>query len=99
MSQPTRVRNGFRFGPFILDADTGELYKNGKLFKRLRPHAQKVLLELVKRAGAILQSEELRELVCGIGWQVRGYGLEIIMWGLCEDLEDSANHSQYIELR
>src|SRR5947209_8107743 len=97
MSQPTRVRNGFRFGPFILDADTGELYKNGKLFKRLRPQAHKVLLELVKRAGEIVQREELRELVWGKGGQVPGYGLENIMWVLREDLEDSANHPLYIE--
>jgi excisionase family DNA binding protein len=48
MNQPTKILNGFRVGRFLLDADTGELYENGKLCKRLRPQAHKLRGELAQ---------------------------------------------------
>ena len=51
----------FRFGVFEMDADTGELRKEGKMQSRLREQAIRVLVMLLERPRDLVTREELRE--------------------------------------
>ncbi len=60
MASPVRLASTFRFGPYSLDAYTGELRKSGIPIK-LRFQAVQVLHMLAKRAGQVVTREEIRE--------------------------------------
>jgi len=57
------------FGPFRLDAATGELFRDGQALK-LQPQPARVLLMLVSRAGELVTREELREALWTEGTSV-----------------------------
>jgi DNA-binding winged helix-turn-helix (wHTH) protein len=97
MNQPTNILNGFRAGQFVLDGDTGELYRDGKLCKRLRPQALIVLVALLERSPGVVKREDLMRLLWGNG-QIPEDGLKKIISWLREDLEDSASDPQYIQV-
>lgn len=50
----------FRFGEFELDPEAGELRRNGRKLK-LQPQPFKLLLLLVRRPGALVTREEIRQ--------------------------------------
>jgi cholera toxin transcriptional activator len=51
----------FRFGVFELDAQSGELRKEGKALPRIRDQALRILLMLLERPRDVVTREELRE--------------------------------------
>jgi cholera toxin transcriptional activator len=51
----------FRFGVFELDAQSGELRKEGKTQPRIRDQALRILLILLERPREVVTREELRE--------------------------------------
>src|ERR1700674_1365324 len=51
----------FRFGVFELDAQSGELRKEGKAQPRIRDQALRILLMLLERPREVVRREELRE--------------------------------------
>jgi WD40 repeat protein/DNA-binding winged helix-turn-helix (wHTH) protein len=98
MHNPERVRNGFRFGPFLLDEETGELYRNGNVFKRLRPQEHKVLVALLEHTPSAIKWPELVELLWGKGGKQPEGGLKKVIRWLRKDLEDSARSPQFIQV-
>ena len=58
------ARSGFRFGPFELDARTGELRKAGHLLK-LAPQPGKLLLLLVSHVGQLVTREQIKSDLWG----------------------------------
>jgi DNA-binding winged helix-turn-helix (wHTH) protein/HEAT repeat protein len=97
MDHPERVRIGFRFGPFLLDRETRELYRNGQLYKPLREQACKVLVRLLERAPTVVTREELVALVWGKGKEIE-FGLANIIGDLRKDLGDSKDDPQYVQV-
>lgn len=97
MSELARIRNGFCFGSFILDGDTGELYRHQELFKRLRPQEHKVLAALLDRCPAVIRRQELVTLLWGQGQEPDGGLKKVIAW-LREDLGDSSYDPKFIEV-
>jgi TolB-like protein/DNA-binding winged helix-turn-helix (wHTH) protein/Flp pilus assembly protein TadD len=61
--QPTH-RTSRQFGPFSLDAQTGELTRNG-LRVRLQPQPARMLILLTDTPGALVTREEIRRQVWG----------------------------------
>jgi DNA-binding winged helix-turn-helix (wHTH) protein len=57
-TQGTQQR--FRFGEFELDTEAGELRRNGARLK-LQPQPLKLLALLVRRSGALVSREEIRQ--------------------------------------
>ena len=66
-TQVTRTR--FRFGEYELDGDAGELRRNGSPLK-LQPQPFKLLLLLVRRAGALVTRDEIRQELWADGTHV-----------------------------
>lgn len=56
----TVSRELFRFGDFELDVDTGELRRKNRRLK-LQPQPFKLLLLLVRKKGALVTREEIRQ--------------------------------------
>jgi DNA-binding winged helix-turn-helix (wHTH) protein len=56
----TASRELFRFGDFELDVDTGELRRKNRRLK-LQPQPFKLLLLLVRKRGALVTREEIRQ--------------------------------------
>lgn len=56
----TAPRELFRFGDFELDVDTGELRRKNRRLK-LQPQPFKLLLLLVRKKGALVTREEIRQ--------------------------------------
>jgi DNA-binding winged helix-turn-helix (wHTH) protein len=56
----TAPRELFRFGDFELDVDTGELRRKNRRLK-LQPQPFKLLLLLVRKRGALVTREEIRQ--------------------------------------
>jgi DNA-binding winged helix-turn-helix (wHTH) protein/Tol biopolymer transport system component len=86
-----------RFGPFELDAASGELRKHGSLIK-LQPQPLKVLLLLIQRAGRVLTREEIQRCLWSDSTFVdfeRGINFSINQ--IREALADSAEKPRYIE--
>jgi DNA-binding winged helix-turn-helix (wHTH) protein len=86
MSDPAQIANGFRFGPFSLDRESGDLYKNGRRLKRLRRQDHKVLVKLVDREPEVVSREELIAEVWGEQGSEPGGGLTGIVRELREAL-------------
>jgi DNA-binding winged helix-turn-helix (wHTH) protein len=100
MNQRVGIRNGYRFGPYFLDPSTGDLYLDGRPKpKRLRRQALAVLLELLGRAGEVVEREVLKGLVWKgreIGDPERGLN-KIVVW-IRRQIADSADNPCYIEV-
>ena len=85
------------FGPFEVNAHTGELCKRGKPV-RLSGQPFQILLLLVAKPGDLLTREELREQLWADGTFVDfDHGLNAAINKLRRALGDSADHPRYIE--
>ncbi len=85
------------FGPFEMDAASGELLKHGV---RLRLSGQpfRILLLLVNHAGEVISQERLKKEIWGDGVFVDfEHGLHAAINKLRQALGDSAENSRYIE--
>jgi DNA-binding winged helix-turn-helix (wHTH) protein/WD40 repeat protein len=91
------VRSLYRFGVFELDAQTGELRRNGIKLK-LQDQPYQVLLELLEHAGQTVTREQLRSAL----WEADTFvdfetGLNTTIKRLRETLGDSAENPTFIE--
>jgi len=85
------------FGPFEMDASTGELFKHGSRI-RLSGQPLRILLILSSNPGALITRDQLREQIWGAGTFVDfEHGLNAAMNKLRRALGDSAETPKYIE--
>lgn len=97
MPLPYEIRALYRFGVFELDAQTGELRRNGIKLK-LQDQPYQVLLKLLEHAGQTVTRDELRTTL----WQADTFvdfetGLNTTIKRLRETLGDSAENPAFIE--
>ena len=86
-----------RFGPFVLNADTGELRKHG-VRVRLSGQPFQILLLLLANPDGLVTREELREQLWSDGTFVDfEHGLNAAINKLRRALGDSAEHPLYVE--
>jgi DNA-binding winged helix-turn-helix (wHTH) protein/dipeptidyl aminopeptidase/acylaminoacyl peptidase len=91
---PVRI---FRFGPFQLDARTGELRKRG-VRVRLPDQSLQVLLMLLERPGDVVLREEIREKLWPDDTIVEfDPSINAAVKKLREALGDSADEPRYVE--
>ena len=86
----------YRFDDFLLDADSGELLREGQRVA-LTPTAFRVLLALVENQGRTVLAEELRERVWGESI-VEDANLDVQLSHVRKALGDSAKAPRYIHL-
>ncbi|HEY0873525.1 MAG TPA: winged helix-turn-helix domain-containing protein [Vicinamibacterales bacterium] len=87
----------FRFGPYDLDPDNGELKRDGRLV-RLQPQPFKVLLHLLRSPGEVVSREELqRELWGGDTFVDFEQGLNTCVRQIRAALRDSADAPRYVQ--
>jgi cholera toxin transcriptional activator len=88
----------FRFGVFELDADSGELRREGKAQPRLRDQALQILLMLVQRPREVVTREELRNGLWPADTFVDfDHGLNTAINQLRSALGDSAANPRFIQ--
>jgi anti-anti-sigma factor len=97
VSLPGQFPRSFRFGPFEVDLETGELRKSGRKL-RLQEKPFQVLVALLEQWGKLVSREVLRERL----WPVDTFvdfdnGLNTAISKLREVLGDSAKEHRYIE--
>jgi len=84
------------FGPFELDRESGELYREGARI-RLAPQPFRVLAFLAAQAGRVVGREEVREEIWGdtfVDWEA---GLNLCTLQIRRALEDDAREPRYLE--
>jgi cholera toxin transcriptional activator len=87
-----------RFGLYELDAQTGELRKDGKARPRLQGQPLEVLLHLAARPGEIVTREELRQRLWPSDTFVDyDHSLNTAVNKLREALSDSAENPRFIQ--
>jgi len=87
----------YRFGPFELEASSGELRKHGRPIK-LPPQPGKVLSLLVEHPGDVVSREEVQRQIWGDGTFVDfEHALNVCIRQLRETLNDDAKTPRYIE--
>jgi DNA-binding winged helix-turn-helix (wHTH) protein len=95
------VRTGspgrFRFGPFELDPETGELRKSGRKI-HLQEKPLQILITLLERRGTLVSRNALRQRL----WPAETFvdfdnGLNTAVSKLREVLGDSAGEHRYVE--
>jgi TolB-like protein/DNA-binding winged helix-turn-helix (wHTH) protein len=97
MSPPPAAPSQARFGPFQVDRDSEELYKQGVRI-RLQHQPFHILLMLLEHPGRMVTREELRQAL----WPRDTFvdfdqGLNKAINKLRESLSDSAEHPTFIE--
>lgn len=98
MTEPKRDRRKFRFGVFELDAESGELCREGKTQPRLRDQALQILLMLLERPREIVTREELRNGLWSSDTFVDfDHGLNTAINQLRSALGDSAANPRFIQ--
>jgi Tol biopolymer transport system component len=86
-----------RFGPFELEAASGQLRKAGTLIK-LQPQPFQLLLLLVERAGTVVTREEIRRCLWSDSTFVDfEHGINFSINQIRSALADSADKPRYIE--
>lgn len=97
MQNAPAAQRAYRFGPFTVDARTGEVHKDGRRI-RLQEKPVQVLLALLERPGDVVTREELQHRLWSADTFVDfDHGLNIAIGKLREALNDSAEHPRYIE--
>src|SRR5579859_1888380 len=97
MGMPVNTPRAWRFGVFELDAQTGELRRNGTLVK-LREQPASILLLLLEHAGQMVTREQLRQHLWPSDTFVDfDHSLNAAVMKLREALGDSADKPLYIE--
>jgi TolB-like protein/DNA-binding winged helix-turn-helix (wHTH) protein/Tfp pilus assembly protein PilF len=87
----------FRFGPFEIDPQTGELRK-GRIKVRLQGQTAEVLLMLLQRPGELITREEFRQKLWPEGTFVDfEHGLNVAINRLRARLRDTADNPRFIE--
>jgi DNA-binding winged helix-turn-helix (wHTH) protein len=87
----------YRFGPFEVNAASGELLKNGRSI-RLQEQPYRLLLVLLETPGEVVSREELRSRLWSGNTFVDFDGsLRVAVRKLREALDDSAEDPRYIE--
>jgi TolB-like protein/DNA-binding winged helix-turn-helix (wHTH) protein/Tfp pilus assembly protein PilF len=87
----------YRFGPFYLDARSGELRKHGTKLK-LRGHPIQILIHLLEHPGELVTREQLRERLWPADTFVDfEHGLNSAIKRLRQTLLDKADQPRYIE--
>jgi len=86
-----------QFGPFTFDIESGTLCKHGSAV-RLQPQPARVLAALLRRPGAVVSREELRQELWPTGTYVDfERGLNFAVAHIRSALGDSASRAVYIE--
>lgn len=89
--------SGYKFGPFDLDVEGGELRKHGTRL-RIQKQPFQVLVTLVERAGTVVSREDLRKAVwAGDTFVDFEHGLNAAVNKVRQALGDSSEHANYIE--
>jgi anti-anti-sigma factor len=94
---PIRSSCRFRFGPFELDPETGELRKNGRKI-HLQEKPLQILITLLEQRGTMVSRKVLRQRL----WPAETFvdfdnGLNTAVSKLREVLGDSAEEHRYVE--
>lgn len=98
MTEPRSGSPTFRFGVFEIDADTGELRKEGKAQPRLRDQSLRILLMLLERPRDLVTRDELREKLWSSDTFVDfDHGLNTAINQLRNALGDSASNPRFIQ--
>lgn len=98
MSESGQKPRTFRFGTFELDADTGEIRREGKAQPRLRDQSFRILLMLLDRPGDLVTREELRQRLWSSDTFVDfDHGLNTAINQLRGALNDSATNPRFIQ--
>ena len=93
----THPGTGYRFGPFEVNATSGELLKNGRPI-RLQEQPYRLLLVLLETPGEVVSREELRSrLWPGDTFVDFDGSLRVGVRKLREALDDNAEDPRYIE--
>jgi len=91
------VATGIRFGPFMLDVRSGELYK-GPTRLKVPDQFVEILKALLERPGELVTRDELRRRLWPADTFVDfEHGLNAAMRRLRDALGDSADAPRYIE--
>lgn len=97
MPHPSRSPQAVRFGDFVADPRSGELYKDGAKIK-LQEQPFKILTILLGRAGEVVTREELREeLWPGDTFVDFDHGINVAIAKLREALCDSSEEPQFVK--
>jgi eukaryotic-like serine/threonine-protein kinase len=97
MAAPNQSPAKVAFGPFEVNASTGELRRSG-VRVRLSGQPFQILLILLAHPGEVVAREQLREAVWGDGTFVDfEHGLNAVVNKLRRALGDSAENPRYIE--
>ena len=87
----------YRFGPFDVDAQSGELRKHGSRI-RIQKQPFQILVTLIERAGEVVNRNDLRESVWGSETFVDfDHGLNAAVNKIRRALGDSSDRAVYIE--
>jgi cholera toxin transcriptional activator len=98
LTEPKRDGRKFRFGVFELDAESGELCREGKEQPRLRDQALQILRMLLERPREIVTREELRNGLWSSDTFVDfDHGLNTAINQLRSALGDSAANPRFIQ--
>ena len=97
MLVPIRSSSRFRFGPFELDPETGELRKSGRKI-HLQEKPLQILITLLEQRGTMVSRKVLRQRL----WPAETFvdfdnGLNTAVSKLREVLGDSAEEHRYVE--
>src|SRR5215470_6530267 len=97
MPLPEQSPRRFRFGPFEVDRETGELRKGGRKV-RLQEKPFQILLALLEHRGELVRRDNLRQQL----WPADTFvdfdnGLNTAVSKLREALGDSAERHKYFE--
>jgi DNA-binding winged helix-turn-helix (wHTH) protein/pimeloyl-ACP methyl ester carboxylesterase len=91
------VSGNWQFGPFVLDADGGRLWRAGQELA-LTPKALEVLTYMVERAGQVLPREQLLEALWPETY-VDDHALSVQIGEIRKALGDDVRESRYVETR
>lgn len=98
MTETKRANQKFRFGVFELDAESGELWKEGKPLPPLRDQALQILKTLLERPRELVTRSELRDRLWSSDTFVDfDHGLNTSINQLRGALGDSAANSRFIQ--
>lgn len=88
---------GIRFGDFVFDAASGELWRDGRRV-RLQPQPSRLLALLLSKPGALIGREEIRLALWGSDTHVDfERSLNFCVARLRSALRDSAEQPRYVE--
>jgi Tol biopolymer transport system component/DNA-binding winged helix-turn-helix (wHTH) protein len=98
MTPALRRSTGFRFGPYFLNTETGELVKNGRSRLRLQDQPRLVLCALLDRPGQLVSREEIYRRLWDDQTHVDfDHAVNIAIAKIRRVLNDTPDRPKYIE--